>query len=421
MKKKTLKRLPKDKTHTKLQLQIEELTAKLDEAHETIRAIQNGEIDALIMNDNGTDQIFTLDNADHPYRLLVESMNEGALTLNHEGIIFYSNQHFAISVHIPLEDLIGTSFKRFIHEDELPIFEKSFEDGKKDKSKSIVQLINGYDKTVPFLLSMSAVDVETGKGACIVATDLTEQKGLEQSRADVEKLTLEKELRERFVALLSHDLRNPLSVAMTSAQMIIRSQQHAGNHLKYAANILRSVERADQMIQSLLDANQISAGQKLPMKITKCDMFHTVERALEDLRMLYGDRFLFNSHSPVLGYWSADHIKRLIENLASNAAKYGYPNTPITISLIQTSKQICLSVHNEGNTLKKNEQSTLFQPFIRSSSAKAGVQQGWGLGLSLVRGVAEAHGGIARVESLPKKGTTFSVIIPMDARPFQDL
>lgn len=90
------------------------LLARLVEAEETLRAIRSGEVDALVISGVAGDQVFTLQGADYPYRVLVEVMSEGALTLTTEGVIFYANRRFAAMVKTPLEQVIGATFARWI-------------------------------------------------------------------------------------------------------------------------------------------------------------------------------------------------------------------------------------------------------------------------------------------------------------------
>ena len=89
----------------------------------------------------------------------------------------------------------------------------------------------------------------------------------------------------------------------------------------------------------------------------------------------------------------------------------------MTIGLIQTDGWVELGVHNEGNAINPEDQKTLFQLYRRPTSAVNGGQMGWGVGLSLVKGIIEAHGGTVRVESSEEKGTTFSLRLPRDSRP----
>jgi signal transduction histidine kinase len=103
-----------------------------------------------------------------------------------------------------------------------------------------------------------------------------------------------------------------------------------------------------------------------------------------------------------------------VENLATNAVKYSTPDTAITITIQQSDSKVILSVHNQGNPIALNEQDTLFQQFRRKKSAE--TQVGWGLGLTVVKGITESHSGTVRIESSDEKGTSFIIELPRDAR-----
>ena len=117
------------------------------------------------------------------------------------------------------------------------------------------------------------------------------------------------------------------------------------------------------------------------------------------------------------GFWSSDELRRALWNLATNAVKYGASDKPITISVTRTAQGAQASVHNWGRPIPRDEQNELFRPFSRTHAAQVGGQKGWGLGLTLVHGCAEAHGGRVSVESTEEAGTTFRLELPLDARP----
>lgn len=106
-------------------------------------------------------------------------------------------------------------------------------------------------------------------------------------------------------------------------------------------------------------------------------------------------------------------IKRALENLMINAIKYGACDTPIKVSLTQFNTEVCLQVHNEGNPIPLKEQASLFEYYHRSND-RSGSQQGWGIGLTLVKGIAEAHDGKVEVKSSKEEGTTFSIVLPVE-------
>src|SRR6187551_1446288 len=96
-----------NKSYERLLEEVEELRLQLEEANETIDAIRSGQVDALVVRDQNGHQLYTLKTADQTYRVFIEKMTEGAVTLNQEGVILYSNSRFAAMVNMPLEKVIG--------------------------------------------------------------------------------------------------------------------------------------------------------------------------------------------------------------------------------------------------------------------------------------------------------------------------
>jgi signal transduction histidine kinase len=135
--------------------------------------------------------------------------------------------------------------------------------------------------------------------------------------------------------------------------------------------------------------------------------------------MTYGERFVIESPDQVPGYWSYNGIRRILENLIANGAKYGSPNTPITIRIELRGERVWVFVHNQGSPIPESEQLSIFEPFHRLAKAEGKGKQGWGLGLTLVRGLTEAHGGQVSVRSSATEGTTFKLDLPIDARSSQ--
>lgn len=238
-------------------------------------------------------------------------------------------------------------------------------------------------------------------------------------RRHVGELDAERDLRERFVSILAHDLRGPLSAAKLSAQLLIENPSLLDVRRDLAVKIDRNIDRTDRMIRDLLDANRIRAGERLPLRIDECDLGGVALDVFEELVAAVGDRFSVEAEDKVRGFWSSDELRRALWNLATNAVKYGAPDRPITLKVRRTAHGAAASVHNWGTPISADDQTGLFRPFSRTHAAQLGGQKGWGLGLTLVQGCAAAHGGHVVVESNEKDGTTFTLELPLDARPFQ--
>lgn len=227
-------------------------------------------------------------------------------------------------------------------------------------------------------------------------------------------------VREQFTVTLTHDLRTPLTAAMASAELILR--HNAGPEIsRWAVRVIDNLERADRMIRDLLDASRLGAGERLPFSLEQCDLVTLVKQVIEQLATLHGDRFVLCAPESVKGWWSGDALRRAVENLATNAVKYGSSDQPITITVKAVNGRVIVLVHNHGSYVPIQEQETLFQPFRRHANAQRSGKVGWGVGLPLARGVVESHGGSISIESMPATGTTFALDLPCDARPFQNV
>jgi signal transduction histidine kinase len=241
----------------------------------------------------------------------------------------------------------------------------------------------------------------------------------------VDALRSERELRERFVSVLAHDLRGPLAAAKMAVDLSVRSPEMGPPETleerrhELARRIDRNIDRADRMVHDLLDANRIHAGERLALRLGDCDLVGIARETIEELTESHGERFVLTGKDRVRGVWAADELRRSLWNLAVNALKYGAADRPITIHVGASGDRAELSVHNEGFPIPADEQELLFRPFARAPAAQAGVPRGWGLGLTLVRGSVEAHGGRVRVRSDAATGTTFTLDLPLDARPYQ--
>lgn len=159
---------------------VEELSARLEEAEETLRAIRSGEVDALVVTVPGGEQVFTLQGAEHPYRLLVEAISEGAVTISPDGTILYCNRSFAAMLKTSLEQLLGSDFLNFTSPADAPVFKRLLEQGLKGSGKEEMMLQVSDGTQVSAYLSIHPLRLGDIWAACMVVTDLTEQKRLEE-------------------------------------------------------------------------------------------------------------------------------------------------------------------------------------------------------------------------------------------------
>lgn len=164
------------KTTEQLELELIELKRQLNEANDTIDAIRTGQVDALVVRNGEEHQLFTLKTADQTYRVFIEKMNEGAVTLNSDGVIVYSNSSFASAMKLPLERVIGVHFNSFIPRESLADFQRLLQRGWVKDIKEELYLVNSQFVRIPFLLSLNTLELDEGLSMSIILTDLTSQK-----------------------------------------------------------------------------------------------------------------------------------------------------------------------------------------------------------------------------------------------------
>ncbi|MBL8828793.1 MAG: PAS domain-containing protein [Planctomycetaceae bacterium] len=188
-------------TIEQLQAENDSLRLRMQEAEEALQAIRLGEVDAIVV-ENETDQIYTLETADRPYRLLVEQMPHGAVTLTVDGSILYCNRRFGKLVRVPVAQLLGRPIREFITPDSWPAFESLLADGQMAEVQGEVSLRRPDGVTLPAYLGVNAFR-EGAHGLCLMVTDLTEQRHYQELQITQSALQQALTEREEAAALLS--------------------------------------------------------------------------------------------------------------------------------------------------------------------------------------------------------------------------
>jgi signal transduction histidine kinase len=221
------------------------------------------------------------------------------------------------------------------------------------------------------------------------------------------------ELRKRVAASLSHDMRAPLSVIANGASLVAISKDLEVAH-RSAARIGSNAQRMSQMISELLDALTDHSGPEVVLALSEFDIRALVETTCEEFNAGGAGRFEAAGDS-VKGHWCKITLRRALDNLATNAVKYGDGGIVI-IKSDKSRDRMMLTVRNTGNPIPKERHELIFEYLQRG--AHPADETGWGIGLPYVKKVAEAHGGSVAVDSSPESGTTFFVDLPIDSRPF---
>lgn len=326
----------------------------------------------------------------------------------------FANKAYERWFNIPVQEIEGKHIADIIGQDAynslLPYFERCLRGEKVIFEKKLVYKNNSKLRSTISTYSPSFDSEGKINGIYISVSDNTEQ------RKHLEDLMKSEAIRDRFISALSHDLRTPLTSAILSSQLIPRKTSDT-SVTTLSKKIELSLKRVDKMIEDLLDANRLRAGQKINLKIQELNLSDLVRSTVHDLETIYGDRFVVDIPENFTVHLSAQNIRRIIENLCTNAIKYGSVSAPVSISIDPADDKFTLAVHNFGNPLKEEDSAQLFEQFVRAKADESSEKKGWGIGLSIVKGVTEAHGGEVMISS-DEEGTTFKVILPVDARPF---
>ena len=165
-----------------LRRRLEQAQQELKDAQETLAAIRNGEIDALVVDTAHGKRVYTLQGADEPYRLMIERMHQGAATLTEQGIILYANRQLAKLLDQPLEKVIGTDFRRCLHPEHVGRFEAMLAVARHKYRRAEFDLPRGQGRSLPVQLSLSAMTVDQNQELCAVVSDLSEHRQHEKLR-----------------------------------------------------------------------------------------------------------------------------------------------------------------------------------------------------------------------------------------------
>ncbi len=188
------------------------LRNRLEETEETLRAIRQYMVDAFVITRENGEQVVTLNNADFPYRLMVESMNEGAVTLVSDGTIFYCNKCFCRMVEFDCEKLIGVQLQNFIAQEQRQQFDQMFHDAGKEGVRGEYLFKTSRGENLPVQLSMYRLGSDAAGGISILVTDISERiRSEEKIRTLASELTIaEHEERHRISQILHDDLQQRL-------------------------------------------------------------------------------------------------------------------------------------------------------------------------------------------------------------------
>jgi signal transduction histidine kinase len=226
--------------------------------------------------------------------------------------------------------------------------------------------------------------------------------------------------RQMFLAILSHDLRNPLNCIRMAAQLVSREKVDPDS-VEALALIETSTEAVTRLISDLVDFTLSGLGRTMPLTRGPVDLVRLCREVVEAYRTTNPGRTLrFHSDGDITGVWDAGRLRQVISNLMGNAIQHGSPEGPVELSVAlegstPEESTVVLRVHNEGAPIPPDLLPTLFDPLVRYATRESAARRrpgSIGLGLYIVREIVVAKGGTVEVASTAQEGTTFTVRIP---------
>jgi len=392
--------------------ELDELRARLAEAEDTLQAIRNGEVDALLIADGDGERVYTLRGADASYRELIEQMHEGAVTLTTQGDIIYANRGFARLVDVPLEQVIGSSIDRFVDADDLDTLHTLLQVG----AGTLRSCLHSTGTTqLDVHLSVSYVTVDQVERRTLIVTDMS----------TLAKVQRESQSKDEFLAMLAHELRNPLAPIRTGLQVLrLNPGEEAAERTREMMD--RQIAHMVRLIDDLLDVSRVSRG-KIELKKELLDLKTIVGLAVEtSLPLIEAGRHDLSVQlppEPLPIEADPTRMGQVFSNLLNNAAKYTPDGGRLALTARRIGGEVVVTVTDNGVGIPGALLPQVFEMFSQVGRNLDRAQGGLGIGLTLVRRLTEMHGGTVTAESPGTgRGSSFTVRIPLAVQaPAADL
>ena len=420
----------KNKDRVQLLKEIEELHTQLEEANDTIDAIRNGQIDALVVHSENGNQLYTLKSADQTYRVFIEQMAEGAVTIDRNGIILYCNSQFAELVKQNISQIIGNPFETFVAEEDKERLKDLFMKGWKNDSKSEIVLVTENTHT-PVQLSITTLDLQEGQSLSIIITDLTVQKATQklliEKNIELEEINRALEVSnhdlQQFASIASHDLQEPIRKIQIFSGFLSENENELSEESKTHLNkIIHSSARMRTLVTEILNYSKLSADDHQVESIDLNDIIIDLQDHFE-LVIKEKEAQIKVGKMPVI-QGNRGQIRQMFQNLISNALKFSreniIPEIGITSKCIaeksfdakeQSDGNYCLiNIQDNGIGFDGKYVENIFSLFERLNAKDK--YEGAGIGLAIAKKIIEKHNGLITAVSTEGSGAKFQVILP---------
>jgi two-component system CheB/CheR fusion protein len=350
---------------------------------------------------------------------MVERMAEGALTVDERaGRVLFCNPAFARMLGLPADRVIGRPLRAFlVHADadrasELATVEH--------EHRGDYALLGSDGRRVPVAISSAPVDTPGGRARCLVVSDLTTRRDVEQLREAQARLEVEARRKDEFIAVLGHELRNPLAPILHAAELLGGDEPGSDAIRRARTTIVRQVAHLSRLVDDLLDLRRITQGT-FELLRERVDLREAVSAGIEATQPLVDQRRhvleVAMPGEPVMADADCVRIAQVVSNLLHNAAKFTPERGRLRLSLRAFHDHAEVVMEDDGPGIDGEALATIFEPFVQGQAStgigEAPVSSGLGVGLTLVRRIVDLHGGDVVAETLAR-GCRFRVRLPLE-------
>lgn len=401
--------------------EFSQLRRNLKEAQETLEAIRSGDVDAVVVNGPHGNKVYSLTGADQPYRVFVERMQEGAVTISHRGTVLYANRRFADMVNKPLELVISTDIVEYLDSAACGrILSVIANQNEAVKFEAVLRPASRSDLSVH--LTASYLPLLDQKVVCLVVTDLSAQKQNEELRLAKEVAERANNSKDAFLAALSHELRTPLNPVLLLASEGAEDPEMPQRARADFATIRDNIELEARLIDDLLDLNRIAHG-KLALDRKHIDCHDVLDNAIAivepEIRRKKISLNLNLEKKPCRLTADRTRLQQVFWNVLSNAVKFTPEKGKITVAtaVAPDQKQCSITISDSGIGMTQDEIQRIFDAFAQGEhAAESGSHKygGLGLGLSISRMLVKMHeGSIFAHSDGVGHGATFTIQLPL--------
>jgi two-component system NarL family sensor kinase len=379
--------------------ELAELRGRLAEAEQTLRAIRNGEVDSVVVAGKQGPQVFTLQGAEHAYRVLIESMNEGALMLTADKTILYANQCFARMVKCPLEQVTGSSFRRFLSAKDRATLRPLLKQAGTSGSKIEVLLNAGDGSQMPGHLSIRPLARNGFKSATfgIVVTDMTEARRSEETlRTLTHRVVQVQEAERGHLALELHDTVTQMLCAVLVRSHVLAAKLPAHNRpakaevIKLHEIIGRTVEEVERISRNLRPSVLDHLGLVAGLHDTSTEFTNRTGVSVKLICVKLTARLPADTELA---------LYRILQETLKNVEKHARARH-VTVHLTKPGDIVQLTINDDGMGFDPDH-----HPARRKGKG--------GFGLLGMRERATYVGGALKVKSVRRVGTEIEIRIPL--------